>query len=423
MGSVIHRISIKGFKSLVDVELELPRLAVLAGPNAAGKSNVLDALQMLARAGTERTLAEALTAPIRGFAAEAFTLPPGGLPELLASPTAAFTLEADIELPGRSPRGNGSAVDRVRYRVAIEIDPDAGVLSVSDEYLARLTRGWEQKDNARVERVGAELHVRRSGGGGHPRHEPIGLNHTQLSDARLSGSSYPLFDAVRSELRNWRTYYLDPQAAMRAAAPPRDVPDIGSQGEHLAPFLYGLKTRRPEQFDAVGRALRAIVPAIGRLDVDLDTKRGTLDIQIEQDGTTFSSRIVSEGTLRILGLCTIAVTTTAGVIAFEEPENGVQPQRIERIAELLASTGRRGNAQLILTTHSPEFIAAMLARSRSDQTEVALHSVVRDGRATQVRRMQIPENLFMPQALDDLLSDADPQDKLAALARRGWLDL
>jgi predicted ATPase len=40
---VLKRISVNGFKSLVDVELELPRLVVPAGPNAAGKSNVLAA--------------------------------------------------------------------------------------------------------------------------------------------------------------------------------------------------------------------------------------------------------------------------------------------------------------------------------------------------------------------------------------------
>ncbi|MGI8902344.1 MAG: hypothetical protein ACR2IP_01465 [Solirubrobacteraceae bacterium] len=36
---------------------------------------------MLARTGTRRTLADALGEPIRGFPAEAFTLPPGGLQE------------------------------------------------------------------------------------------------------------------------------------------------------------------------------------------------------------------------------------------------------------------------------------------------------------------------------------------------------
>ena len=315
---MLRRLAIRGFKSLVDVELELPRLAVLAGPNAAGKSNILDAIQMFARAGTQRTLAEALSAPIRGFPTEAFTFPRGGLEELMAQPCAKFELEADLEIANRQQNGKGP--DRARYRVAVEIDPDAGVLSIADEYLTALTAQRAQKGNPRIELVDGDLILRRAHQG-RPQHEDLRANHTLLSDARHSGPSYPLFDSVRGELRQWRTYYLDPQTAMRAATSPREVPDIGVHGENLAPFLYGLKTRDQKSFAAVQRVLRSVVPAITTLDVDLDTKRGALDIQIEQDGTMFSSRVVSEGTLRVLALCAIAVTASGGIVAFEEPEN------------------------------------------------------------------------------------------------------
>ena len=43
---MLKRAHIKGYKSLEDVEVRLSPLAVLFGPNAAGKSNVLDALQL-----------------------------------------------------------------------------------------------------------------------------------------------------------------------------------------------------------------------------------------------------------------------------------------------------------------------------------------------------------------------------------------
>jgi aerobic-type carbon monoxide dehydrogenase small subunit (CoxS/CutS family) len=57
---MLKRLHVRGFTSLGDVQLELPRLAVLFGPNAAGESNLLDAIQALSRIGTERTLADAL---------------------------------------------------------------------------------------------------------------------------------------------------------------------------------------------------------------------------------------------------------------------------------------------------------------------------------------------------------------------------
>ena len=57
---MLERLTVRDFKSLQDVTVELPRVAVLFGPNAAGKSNFVDAIQSLSRIGTERTLMDAL---------------------------------------------------------------------------------------------------------------------------------------------------------------------------------------------------------------------------------------------------------------------------------------------------------------------------------------------------------------------------
>ena len=102
--------------------------------------------------------------------------------------------------------------------------------------------------------------------------------------------------------------------------------------------------------------------------MDLDKRRGTLDILIRQDGTDFSTRIMSEGTLRVLALCAIAANPWGGsLIAFEEPENGVHPRRIELIAQLLISLARNQKRQVIATTHSPVFCDAILKHARQAQ--------------------------------------------------------
>jgi len=44
---MLKRVKIQGYKSLVDIEVHLQPLSVLIGPNASGKSNFLDALQLL----------------------------------------------------------------------------------------------------------------------------------------------------------------------------------------------------------------------------------------------------------------------------------------------------------------------------------------------------------------------------------------
>jgi predicted ATPase len=65
------------------------------------------------------------------------------------------------------------------------------------------------------------------------------------------------------------------------------------------------------------------------------------------------ARVVSEGTLRILGLLAIGSSSQPpGLTGFEEPENGVHPRRIRLIAERIKSHARSGEKQITITTHS-----------------------------------------------------------------------
>ena len=74
---MLKRLKVCGFKSIEGIEVQFPQLTVLFGPNAAGKSNLLDAIQALSRVGTERTISDALSEPIRGYPIEAFAFPSG----------------------------------------------------------------------------------------------------------------------------------------------------------------------------------------------------------------------------------------------------------------------------------------------------------------------------------------------------------
>lgn len=71
---MLKRIKIQRYKSLEDVEVNLTQLVVLFGPNAVGKSNLLDALQLLSKIGTSRTLKDAFDPPYRGKPLESFTI-------------------------------------------------------------------------------------------------------------------------------------------------------------------------------------------------------------------------------------------------------------------------------------------------------------------------------------------------------------
>jgi predicted ATPase len=410
---MLKRLTVRNFKSLRNVTVTFPQVAVLFGPNAAGKSNLLDAIQALSRIGTQRTLADALSEPIRGYPIEAFTFPKGGLPELLGQPCATFSLEGEVS----------AGKDQYRYRVEVKIEPGSGRLSVADEYLALLTAKGEPKGRPAVERVGENLHIRRKSRPAHPRQEPVGANHSILSDPRLGGNEYRWLETVRQELLDWRTYYLDPRVAMRSAQPPSDVRDIGLLGGDIGPFLYKLRAEQPKRFDAVKRTLRSLVPSVEDLSVDLDKRRGTLDLWIRQGGVDYSSRIVSEGTLRVLALCAIAVNPWSGsLLAFEEPENGVHPRRLELITLLLCSLATEANRQVVVTTHSPLFCDAMLRQARSASHQVGLFRVGRDEETTFVEPFEVAGPLFEDQQIAAALTSGAEDALFENLLLRGMLD-
>jgi predicted ATPase len=423
---MLKRLSVRGFKSLRDVEVGLSPIVVLLGPNAAGKSNFLEAILLLSRLVTERTLADAFKPPLRGYPHESFSFPlESGLPGLLLQEHASLVIEADVDPPNlygeKRPRG-------LRYRVEVRIDPISGDLEVRDEYLAHLTQGGEPMGTPRIELAAGHLAVRRKGESGRPRHEKVGLNHTIASNLQYSGKDrYPELDRLRAEMSSWRSYYLDPRVAMRTPQAPKEATDPGPQGEEIAPFLHRLAkgTTGRKHFDAIRRALRSAIPSIQSLGVDLDPQRGTLDIQVVQEGTPFSSRVISEGTLRVLALCAISGNPwPSRLVAFEEPENGVQPRRIEVVADLLLSMAR-GGRQVIVTTHSPVLVSAMWARKVARKVEG--HSQIELLRASGTSSGSYIEPvdltpLFRDEEIAKDLSSPDDQQVISEVLLRGWLD-
>lgn len=333
---------------------------------------------------------------------------------MLSSEKAEFTLGADIWIRR----------ERYRYRITVEIQPTSGGLTVRDEYLRTVTRTPGRRAAPTIEAVGDQIRIRRTGKAPRPREEPGGANFARLSDPRLAGPYYTAIERCRTELSGWRTYYLDPRVAMRSAKPPADVRDIGVLGEDIAPFLYRLRAENPPRhFDAIKRTLRSLIPGVDDLTVDLDKRRGTLDIQVRQDGIAFSSRIVSEGTLRVLALCSIAVNPwSAGLLAFEEPENGVHPRRIELIAQLLTSLALEQRRQVVVTTHSPLFCDAVLKHTKSRRLGVALFNVRRGPQGTEVHQFDVEDPLFQDQEITKALTSSTEDGLFESLMLRGMFN-
>jgi predicted ATPase len=365
---MIQRVRIQGYKSLKEIEVSLQPLMVIIGANAAGKSNLFDALGLLSRCATSQTLGEAFKGH-RGSPVEAFFYRAGGLDWLLKQPNAQFTIEVDVELSPdvvetverRIREMHGSEADiarprisetQLRYSLTVEMEMESGRLEVREERLAALDPDGTEKASPEpfIQCLGNRLHLRVEGQD-RAFDYPADLDRTLLS-ASLYPPYHPHAAAFKEELSRWRFYYLDPET-MRAENPLKEAEALGPFGADLAAFYHTLRIRAPRHFEALNRALPLLIPEVQELSVER-TQEGQLRLWVLEQGVSYSARVISEGTLRILGLLAIthplAPTT---VIGYEEPENGVHPRRLRLIAELLQNAVASGK-QILVNTHSPK---------------------------------------------------------------------
>jgi predicted ATPase len=233
---MLKRVKIQGYKSLVDVEVELQPLTVLFGPNAAGKSNFLDALQLISRLATSKKLSDAFEPPYRGTVLESFTFGPQGIEGLLKQEKVSFSLEVDIEFSKKTLETakqyfhnikntvvgdvDLANVQFVRFFIEIETNPKSGIIQTSQQTIKVF-------DSTKTE-IGRipESKIR------------SGLRSTFLryyDDIHRYSTPPAYFIALFEELTNWRFFYLEPRERMRQPAPVREARHIGAMGEDIAP--------------------------------------------------------------------------------------------------------------------------------------------------------------------------------------------
>lgn len=435
---MLKRVRIRGYKSLEDVEVHLSQLVVLFGPNAAGKSNLLDALQLLSKLGTSRTLKEAFEPPYRGKPLESFTIGQRGIKGLLEQERLWFSIEADLSLSDtvvasvnrqiqemRRPNGETGykESDKVptrvrerdlRYRIEVEMFPRSGILRVADEYLSALNSKGQPTGSRKpfLERQNERIHLRHEGQA-HPTYFDRYLDHSILSMPHYP-PHYPHLVAARRELESWLFFYFEPRERMRAANPVKEVRHIGQMGEELASFLNTLKATEPKQFKGVEKALHMLMPNIEGIEVEV-SDLGEVELRLREGGVAMPARVLSEGTLRMLGLLALTGADEApALVGFEEPENGVHPRRIQLIAEFLKTQETLRRTQYIVTTHSP-ILPGLLA-------DDSLFAVQRLEGRTQISSFPTWGPLWRRDDISTVLSDEKESLPVSARVLRGDFD-
>ncbi|MEK7434948.1 MAG: AAA family ATPase, partial [Cyanobacteriota bacterium] len=134
----------------------------------------------------------------------------------------------------------------------------------------------------------------------------------------------------------------------------------------------------------ISRKLNNLLPNLLEVNVYDDNSNRQYIIKIKSDDEReFSSRVLSEGTLRILTLCIFEYDNEhKGLICFEEPENGIHPFRMKSIVALLKdlsvnfSDEESYPRQVIINTHSPVFVGEVFKLDEQKNVKVWFSKMV-----------------------------------------------
>ncbi|MEU7616027.1 AAA family ATPase [Micromonospora rifamycinica] len=419
---MLTRIEIDGFKSFRDFSLDIPPFLVIIGRNAAGKSNLFDAIQFLSRLAGDPVLEAAQH--MRGDVTDLFHKHTDGTSaEVMSFAVEVLLGRSVIDAFGDTAEVNHS---RLRYELTVELRSMGSsgtlrpyVVSESVRRIRRVGDTWmdrfttEQRKRLAAYRTGADpleteqdeqgrlvFSIRQQGNQGRKRRLPATAATATVLSSLTTATDFPLLYALKREMQSWRLLHLDP-SALRAPDSYDDPDSLSANGGHLANTLRRLADEtgspdRPEgALNDLSADLAAVIPGVVRVQLTEDDARRQRQVEVvTREEAPFSARVASDGTLRAIALLAALYDPRgAGLICFEEPENGIFPQRLAQFVRYLRSlveraltTGSEGAAltQLVLSSHSPAILRALepaQERVRSDAVFMDVVSRVQRGKA------------------------------------------
>jgi predicted ATPase len=424
---VLTRLQVTGFKNLIDVDVRFGSFTCIAGANGVGKSNLFDAIRFLS-ALADRPLIDAARS-VRDESGRAGDIRSlfhrvGDLYDDEMS----FVAEMIIPSEGADDLGQKAraGITFLRYSLTLAYrreDSEQGPagLEIRKEELSHINLGEARKNllfphspkwrrsvvkgrrtspyisTEGGEKGGSTVVMHQDGSGGRPTpRAAAALPRTVLSTAYAAENPTALL--ARREMQSWRLLQLEPSALRRPdefTAPAR----LGSDGGHLAATLDRLARAGEKKGRRVARApdsragtatgsgalpasngkgservciqvadrLATLIDDVRAVWVDRDDRRELLTLHVVgRDGTAHPARALSDGTMRFLALAVLELDPEAqGVICLEEPENGIHPERIPAMLQLLrdiaADTDEPAGEdnplrQVIVNTHSPAVV-------------------------------------------------------------------
>lgn len=389
---MITHIKINGFKAFNNFEMSFTPLTVIAGANASGKSNLFDALQLLSDLA-HKELKNSFRKQ-RGEALELFTQ----YDDDKYAKEMSFEVDMLVDKHIKDSWGGEATLKytRLRYQLKIarrkngnqidklviiheSLDPirpltDVWVKnnlpkSTADNWRPKVKSGRRSKPYIYTEERNGipTIKLPQDGRQGGKETPASVVSRTVLSG--IDNIDFPHAFAAREEMKKWKFLQLNPEDLRAPTQKQIGMSDIITQsGKNLASALFRIAQEDRYYLKEISRQMNQLLPNIVDVEIFDDKVHSQYIIKVtNNDGKVYSSRVLSEGTLRILTLCIFLFDNEhKGLLCYEEPENGIHPFRVKTLTELLVNLCidfKDENAplrQILVNTHSPVLVGELI---------------------------------------------------------------
>jgi len=361
---LFHSITLRNLLSFSSENepLELKNLNVLIGPNGSGKSNLLETIRLL----------RAATSDLRPVLSQG-----GGVGEWIWK--GQFDATATIEVVVDNPGGTQPLRHLFSFRSEHE------VFHIQDERIEN-----EQPDAGQNEPVS---YYRFSDG------RPIVIRAGEIRTFNLARFNLDLsilaqlndpdvypeigyLGNIFRKIRLYRDWAIGRDSLIRRPQKTglQNHP-LKEDFSNLGLFLNRLR-RKPKGKQALLSQLRDLYEGLN--DFDFNIEGGAVQVYFTEGDFSIPATRLSDGSLRYLCLLAILCDPTPPpLIGIEEPELGLHPDLLPKVADLLVEASKR--CQLIVTTHSDILVDAL-----SEQPESIVVCEKHDGQ-TSMRRLDSTE--------------------------------
>jgi predicted ATPase len=366
----VTELALENWCNFTSLKVILQRRAFLVGPNASGKSNLLDALRFLRDiVGIGGGLQEAVrkregVSALRCLAARQF-------PDISVrvgigtdDRPAEWTYELKFRQNGKRPLVSSEKV-----------------WSGTEMILARPNHD-DRKDAERL----TQTHL-----------EQVGNNQA--------------FRKVAEFFASVQYLHLVPQL-VREPERSTKISNDPYGGDFLDQVASTIKPTRDARLKRIALALRIAVPQMSELLLERD-ERGRPHLKGKYEhwrpqGAWQTEKRFSDGTLRLLGLLWTALHK-AGPLLLEEPELSLHPGVVRQLPRLFARIQHQTGRQILISTHSPDLLRdegigldeVLLLRPGREGTDVKLASQMEDISSLLEGGLTLPEVIIPRTEPDD----------------------